>query len=101
MALETVFLDAGGVLLHPNWWRVSDALAARGVVVSPEALIKADPPARRELDDRSIADNGFEGSERRAPPEELVQPDIERAYQRTTPPRFEERRVRVLDGLQH
>ena len=54
MALETVFLDAGGVLLYPNWWRVSDALAAHGVTVSPEALIKADPPARRELDDRGV-----------------------------------------------
>lgn len=52
--LETVFLDAGGVLLYPNWWRVSDALAANGVAVSPEALIKADPPARRELDDRHV-----------------------------------------------
>jgi len=54
MTLETVFLDAGGVLLHPNWWRVSDVLAARGVTLSAEALIKADPPARRELDDRGV-----------------------------------------------
>ena len=30
MTLETVFLDAGGVLLYPNWWRVSEALAAQG-----------------------------------------------------------------------
>ena len=54
MALETVFLDAGGVLLYPNWWRISEALAARGVIVSPEALSKADPIARRELDDRKV-----------------------------------------------
>lgn len=54
MTLETVFLDAGGVLLHPNWWRVSDVLAAGGVTLSAEALIKADPPARRELDDRGV-----------------------------------------------
>jgi putative hydrolase of the HAD superfamily len=54
VALETIFLDAGGVLLYPNWWRVSDALAANGVVVPPEALIKADPPARRELDDQGV-----------------------------------------------
>jgi HAD superfamily hydrolase (TIGR01509 family) len=50
-ALETLFLDAGGVLLYPNWWRVSAALNARGVRISPEALARADPPARRELDD--------------------------------------------------
>ena len=54
MALETVFLDAGGVLIYPNWWRISEALAARGVAVSPEALSRADPVARRELDDRKV-----------------------------------------------
>lgn len=54
VALETVFLDAGGVLLYPNWWRVSDALAMQGVTVSPEALITADPAARRELDDSGV-----------------------------------------------
>ena len=54
MALETVFLDAGGVLIYPNWWRISDALAAQGVTVSPEALMKADPIARRELDDLKV-----------------------------------------------
>lgn len=51
MPLETVFLDAGGVLMHPNWWRVSEVLAGHGVAVSAEALIAADPRARRELDD--------------------------------------------------
>ena len=50
--LRTVFLDAGGVLLYPNWWRVADALARQGVTIAPEALAAADPPARRELDDR-------------------------------------------------
>ena len=49
--LRTVFLDAGGVLLYPNWWRVSEALAREGVTVSPDELASADPPARRELDD--------------------------------------------------
>jgi len=51
MALETVFLDAGGVLIYPNWWRVSEALAKQGVTVSADALSAADPRARRELDD--------------------------------------------------
>ena len=54
MPLETVFLDAGGVFIYPNWWRVSDALAKFGVQVSPEALNAADPNARRELDDRRV-----------------------------------------------
>jgi HAD superfamily hydrolase (TIGR01509 family) len=54
MALETVFLDAGGVFIYPNWWRVSDALAKYGVRVAPEALKAADPHARRELDDLKV-----------------------------------------------
>lgn len=54
MPLETVFLDAGGVLLYPNWWRVSDELAREGVSVSPAALIDADPRARRQLDDLKV-----------------------------------------------
>lgn len=54
VALETVFLDAGGVLMYPNWWRVAAALDARGVAVSPESLMKADPVARRELDDLHV-----------------------------------------------
>lgn len=49
--LETVFLDAGGVLIYPNWWRVSETLNRHDVQVTPEALRAADPPARRELDD--------------------------------------------------
>ena len=53
-ALETVFLDAGGVLLYPNWWRISDALAEQGVSVAPDALIEADPRARRQLDDLQV-----------------------------------------------
>jgi HAD superfamily hydrolase (TIGR01509 family) len=54
MALETVFLDAGGVFIYPNWWRVSEALAKFGVRVAPEALKAADPRARRELDDLKV-----------------------------------------------
>jgi len=49
--VETVFLDAGGVLVLPNWQRVSDALARRGVEVAPERLAAADPHERRALDD--------------------------------------------------
>jgi putative hydrolase of the HAD superfamily len=52
--LETVFLDAGGVFIYPNWWRVADALAKHGVHVTPETLKAADPHARRELDDLKV-----------------------------------------------
>jgi HAD superfamily hydrolase (TIGR01509 family) len=49
--LETVFLDAGGVLVFPNWQRVSDTLARHGVRVEPAALAAAEPHAKRKLDD--------------------------------------------------
>src|SRR4051812_35795427 len=52
--LETVFLDAGGVFLYPNWWRVSEALAKHGVRVAAETLRTADPHARRRLDDLKV-----------------------------------------------
>jgi HAD superfamily hydrolase (TIGR01509 family) len=50
--LHTVFLDAGGVLLFPNWSRISAALAAQGVLVTADALALAEPRARKQLDDR-------------------------------------------------
>jgi HAD superfamily hydrolase (TIGR01509 family) len=48
--IETVFLDAGGVLVNPNWVRIADALARHGVPVSAEALEAAEPHAKRQLD---------------------------------------------------
>jgi HAD superfamily hydrolase (TIGR01549 family) len=48
--IRTVFLDAGGVIVEPNWQRVSDALAARGVHVPASRLAAADPYARKRLD---------------------------------------------------
>jgi HAD superfamily hydrolase (TIGR01509 family) len=50
MALDTLFLDAGGVLVHPSWTRVSDTLARHGVFVTPDALRRADPPAKFAID---------------------------------------------------
>ena len=50
MRLLNLFLDAGGVLVYPNWSRISDALARRGVRVDPEALARAEPHAKRQLD---------------------------------------------------
>jgi putative hydrolase of the HAD superfamily len=52
MGLRTVFLDAGGVLLFPNWAHVSEALAKQGVVVSPSTLAGAEPLAKKQIDDR-------------------------------------------------
>lgn len=48
--LRTIFLDAGGVLVFPNWQRISDALRMRGVDVEPSALAAAEPYAKRHLD---------------------------------------------------
>jgi putative hydrolase of the HAD superfamily len=45
-----VFLDAGGVLVDPNWSRVSDALSRQGVTVPAAALAAAEPLAKRALD---------------------------------------------------
>jgi putative hydrolase of the HAD superfamily len=49
--LQTVFLDAGGVLLFPNWVRIQDALARYGVDIAADRLAQAEPLARRQLDD--------------------------------------------------
>jgi HAD superfamily hydrolase (TIGR01509 family) len=48
--IETVFLDAGGVLVNPNWDRVSAALARHGVAVAATALAAAEPHAKKQLD---------------------------------------------------
>ena len=50
MPLDTLFLDAGGVLIFPNWERVSDALRAHGVEVDPARLQDAEPHAKRQID---------------------------------------------------
>jgi HAD superfamily hydrolase (TIGR01509 family) len=48
--IQTVFLDAGGVLVNPNWTRVSEALAVHGVAVSAARLGAAEPRAKQRLD---------------------------------------------------
>ena len=48
--LETLFLDAGGVLVFPNWNRVADALRRHGITVSPDALAAAEPRVKFEID---------------------------------------------------
>ena len=48
--IETVFLDAGGVLVHPNWVRVATALRAQGVAATAAVLAAAEPRAKHEMD---------------------------------------------------
>jgi putative hydrolase of the HAD superfamily len=48
--IETLFLDAGGVLVFPNWDRISAVFARHGIQVSADALRAADPAARFAVD---------------------------------------------------
>lgn len=52
--IDTVFLDAGGVLCHPSWRRVAEALVRHGAVVSAAALAVAEQRATHELDQASV-----------------------------------------------
>ena len=51
--IDTVLLDAGGVLVFPNWDRVADTLARHGIPVPADALRAAEPQARRAIDTAS------------------------------------------------
>jgi len=48
--IETVFLDAGGVLIHPNWQRVSDTFARHGLEASAASLRDAEPEVKFGID---------------------------------------------------
>jgi HAD superfamily hydrolase (TIGR01549 family) len=48
--VQTLFLDAGGVLVNPNWQRVAEALTRHRAAVTAEALREAEPRAKREMD---------------------------------------------------
>ena len=52
--INTVFLDAGGVLCHPCWDRVADALVRHGATVTAAALARAEQRATRELDTATV-----------------------------------------------
>lgn len=54
MTIDTVFLDAGGVLVHPGWTRISETLARHGVQIDAQVLAAADPHARREIDEAAV-----------------------------------------------
>lgn len=49
-AIDTVFLDAGGVLVHPNWVRVAQALGRHGVATDGTVLAAAEPHAKLDMD---------------------------------------------------
>lgn len=52
--IDTVFLDAGGVLCHPSWTRVADALVRHGARVSAATLAAAEQKATRDIDHASV-----------------------------------------------
>jgi HAD superfamily hydrolase (TIGR01549 family) len=49
--VETLFLDAGGVLTFPNWDRVADTLTRHGLTITGDALRQVDPPAKFSIDE--------------------------------------------------
>jgi putative hydrolase of the HAD superfamily len=53
-----LFLDAGGVLVLPNWQRIAPLLARRGVSITAEALAAVEPQVRRELDEPHLIAQG-------------------------------------------
>jgi len=55
--IETVFLDAGGVLLFPNWGRVCAALKKGGIDVDIEALAASELQVRFDLDSNVTTPN--------------------------------------------
>jgi HAD superfamily hydrolase (TIGR01509 family) len=48
--IETLLLDAGGVLVYPNWDRVSEIFRCHGIEVSADALRAAEPQAKFAID---------------------------------------------------
>lgn len=47
---QTVFLDAGGVLVWPNWVRITNVLQAHGINANSAQLAAADPFVRQAFD---------------------------------------------------
>ena len=52
--IETIFLDAGGVLVHPNWTRIAALLRDDGVQCDSAALAKAELVVAAEMDDAEL-----------------------------------------------
>lgn len=53
LVIDTVFLDAGGVICHPSWTRVADALVRHGANVTAGALAAAEQKATYDIDNAS------------------------------------------------
>lgn len=49
--IETLFLDAGGVLVFPNWDRVAETLTRHGLEVTGDALRQVEPAAKFAMDE--------------------------------------------------
>lgn len=54
MSIDTLFLDAGGVLCHPSWTRVADTLVRHGATVTAAALAAAEQKATYDIDKASV-----------------------------------------------
>lgn len=52
--IDTIFLDAGGVLCHPSWIRVAEAMARHGAPVTAAVLAAAEQRATHELDQAAV-----------------------------------------------
>jgi len=60
--LTTLFLDAGGVLVNPNWTRVAEALGRHGVTTTAAVLAAAEPSAKKTLDRRTSIQSSDDAS---------------------------------------
>jgi HAD superfamily hydrolase (TIGR01549 family) len=54
VVIDTLFLDAGGVLVFPNWDRVSAVLVEHGIRVDPAKLAAGEPHVRKQIDEPSL-----------------------------------------------
>jgi putative hydrolase of the HAD superfamily len=93
MGIDTLFLDAGGVIVFPNWRRVSAVLAEHGLQATAEALAAGEPYIRKQIDEpkligsapdekrgRQYFDLVFEAAGVQASPERDAALDQLRAY---------------------
>ena len=48
--IDTVFLDAGGVLVFPSWTRVAETLGRHGLATTADALAAVEWAAKHEVD---------------------------------------------------
>jgi putative hydrolase of the HAD superfamily len=67
--IEAVLIDAGGVLVDPNWGIVSEMLGRQGIVASAMTMRDVEPYAKREIDEPGIMAIARSGQ---APPERYI-----------------------------